>query len=300
MKHKIIHIGSPKSGSTTLQRELFMKHPKIHYFGEEGEGCYHNTDRNLLWSLYHDDDIFYDRVRTKQLFTEHFTNESPTVIFSDVDIMSSRQPSIVAQRLYELEPEAKIFIIVRNQFDVIKSYYVNHGSYLKPSPEPHFRKHIPFRDWMDYCLRFKSQSPLMFFKYKEIIDIYTKLFGSDKINVVAHETMIYNPEAFYRYMDKLLQIEDTHSYLRYAKVHRPRQPKRNLFISKCISLLPLYSSSRDNICQMINNLTSILPNFSDDIEFSESDKRQLRAFYRSGNSRLVTENKISITETYLE
>lgn len=206
MQKFVIHIGANKTGSTTFQRWLFSRLDSINYLGEDCEG--YSKIKNVLKSLVVDDDLFFDREMAKDLFDRRFTRgESRINVFSDEDIMRSRNASQCAQRLANLMPGAKILMVIRNQFTAIPSWYANHGAYLRNVPSYYWRRYVSFEDWMAYCIQFINQSPLSGFFYKQHVDLWARYFGKDNINVLLFEELKSNNSSFLEQLSDIIDCD---------------------------------------------------------------------------------------------
>lgn len=133
----LVHVGYPKCGSTWLQDELFER---------PGTGFVslipHRDILQLLLKLVDVDPFFFDPAPTKALLEERMKTcvESGLVpVLSHEGLLSSAwdRPNFkgkeICDRLAAVLPNAKILIIIREQSDIILSYYrhfVRNGGWL--------------------------------------------------------------------------------------------------------------------------------------------------------------------------
>ena len=207
MSNVIIHLGANKAGSTTLQRCLFAQSPKLAYLGED---C-RNSDKykDILNSLVADDDIYFDFEAAKSIFDQVLkTTPGKTAVYSNEDIMASRVPALCAQRLKKLLPDARIFVVIRNQLTAIPSWYANHGAFLKLVPRRHWKRYVSFDDWMQYCTEFIKYSPLDSFFYYRILNLYADLFGKDRIHILFFEDFVNDKQHFMTELCRILDIDE--------------------------------------------------------------------------------------------
>ena len=210
MSKTIIHIGANKTGSTTLQRYLFAKSKYIQYIGED---CVGYSDIEVaLNSIVTDDDIYYEASKVKDIFSSRFNDENKIWVYSNEDITRSRVPSQCAKRLYELAPDGEILIVLRDQVTAISSWYTNHGAYLRGVPYRYWRQPVGFNEWMEHCLRFLHYSPLDGFFYFQILELYEKLFGKDKIHILFYEDMLNNFDEFVTQLCDVLGIDSEEGF----------------------------------------------------------------------------------------
>lgn len=202
---KVIHIGANKCASTTLQRSLFSKHKDIKYLGED---CDKYNDYKLdLNTLVGDDDFFYDKNKIEDIFAEKIKQcAGKTFIFSNEDIMTSKIPMVCAKRLKELIPDAAILLIIRNQYDAIPSFYINHGAFLKPAPSSYFRRHVEFDDWLNYEMTIQRYGAIAGFDYSKYETIFSSIFGR-KLHILLFEDFINDKHNFIKKLAATIEIE---------------------------------------------------------------------------------------------
>lgn len=221
MSRNIIHIGAPKTASTTLQYHLFMSHPDIYCIGEEGLGCDCIRDRHTIQSMETDDDTLYKEHEFELILDVHRGRAGSKVfVFSDVDIMASPIPSVCAGRLrrYFVTQDTQILIVLRDQVSAIQSYYMSHGKYLKPAPPSLYRKEIDFDDWFEFCKVFENKSPLCFFDYYRIVKLYSNYFGKNRVHILFYEDIVDDPDKFGKQLSNVLGVD-----VDMAKVFKPRE-----------------------------------------------------------------------------
>ncbi len=221
-----LHIGAPKTASTTLQRSVFAHHPQVHYLGEEGEGWPSREDAAIVEKMIFADDLFYPADACARLFSDQLAvAANRAFIYSNGDIMTSRHPTVCAQRLHALLPDADVIIVLRNQFTALPSYWANHGAFLKPAPPQYFRRFVEFEDWLAWGIAFPHNTPFANFLYAEIIELYASLWGRNRIHLMLFEEFLSDKDAFVRRLARLMGIDEdkavalahgTHERRRYS------------------------------------------------------------------------------------
>jgi len=202
----IIHIGGNKTASTLLQRKLFSKYKNIFYVGED---CYKYKEiQDSIFSLVHEDDFYYDSEEFISLLNSiKKDSDASHFIFSNEDIMYSKNPTLCAQRLKEIIPNSKVLMVIRNQFDVIPSWYANHGAYLKNVPKKFWKRYVDLDSWLDYCFSFPDSSPLQAMDYYKYYQIFSRLFGKENIIVLAYEDILFDRSAFTHKLSTLIGVD---------------------------------------------------------------------------------------------
>ncbi|MCA9926571.1 MAG: sulfotransferase, partial [Anaerolineales bacterium] len=94
-------------------------------------------------------------------------------------------PHRIAKRLYMTFPNAKILIVIRNQFDYILSLYAFRV----------VRRGLEYRS-LDEFLTLKQDQLRVKLQYDRLIGDYVRLFGKDRILVLPYEAMAADAAAF--------------------------------------------------------------------------------------------------------
>ena len=142
-----IHIGVPKAASRTLQENLFCHLPSFNYIGRPGV----RTDRELRFItqvISNRENFEYNEMYkqfisliNKRVFVrgkKTFFSAEALSVGSSLDGRVDRTE--IARRFAKLLPDAKILLVIRNQFDVIRSRY---AQLLKNDP-----RYMPWRRWL--------------------------------------------------------------------------------------------------------------------------------------------------------
>jgi hypothetical protein len=226
----IIHVGFPKTASTTIQRCLYEQHPNIYYFGEDGDGCESPKEVEVGQSLIFDNNLFFSMSEAENLFkTQRERASNQIFVYSNVDVVRSQDPGVCAERLKHLMPDAEVVFVVRNQLNALKSFYASHGVYLKPAPPSYFGKYVSLNDWMQYCLMFPNSSPISHFRYKSHIIPYIELFGKKRIHIFIFEDFINKKTHFINKLSELLEVDSKEAIQLLENQHeRSRHTQRML------------------------------------------------------------------------
>lgn len=220
-----IHIGCAKAASTTLQKHLFDKHPEINNLGiyprgnigkdssEINSNCAYLKDENIrkfysnLVSL---DGIEYRYSGNIELYKIAI---KPYVKSEQINLFSSERFTSVlwshddittkAYRLKELFPIAKIILVIRNQFNIIKSQYRDH-----PFDPRCVRigRPVSLDKWIKIAFEDRLVKYFSSLNYYEIINLYSEIFGRDNIGVFLFEELVYNPNNFAEKISNFLGI----------------------------------------------------------------------------------------------
>lgn len=121
MNNTIIHIGMPRTATTFFQQNVFPFLPN--YTCYDLETTHFNDIFNQLQFA---DDTFYNKDKVID-FTKNWKNKN--IVISNENFVGQSyffnyiNRSLIAKRLSEIFPDAKILLVLRNQVDLLASLY---------------------------------------------------------------------------------------------------------------------------------------------------------------------------------
>ena len=195
----LIHIGYHKTGTTWLQRHFFPSHPGLVV-------PFHR--QTVVEKLVFPHPLIFDVDQTRDYMrppVEAAIRRGKIPVIS-VERLSGNPQSggydskEIADRIQAVFPEARIWIVIRNQVDIITSqykHYVREGGtgavqyYLRGDPP----LRVPGFDFRH-------------FQYDHLIRYYHKLFGKERVQVSLYEEFFHHPGKFLKEFCDVLGIED--------------------------------------------------------------------------------------------
>ncbi len=192
-KRRYVHIGYPKSASTTIQNTFLGLHPGLYHLGNGFQGK-NNTyaDDGIEWVaetvLRYRKDFLYDPVKTREPFLEHFEiaekdDKYKAVGFSseffcftlgqEIDVTAK------AKRLHDIFGDNTCIIFVfREQFSLLKSLHLEmvRGGYYGT-----------FRKFMEHTYLFQDRNWCRDFCFDQIFELYAGLFGKENVCAIPFE-----------------------------------------------------------------------------------------------------------------
>jgi len=186
----------PKTGTTALQHNFFMRCPGIRYVGKP-QSVVSEPAIALVRAIAALDQADWasglaaQTARAAQLVE---TSQYPIVI-SDEELSAGAllgkvDRRTIAERLKALFPDATIVLVIRNQLTALPSLY----SYAMTMPGV---PRISFAAWLE---QLRGAGPLsrglQLFEYAELAEIYTRLFGRDGVVILLYEEFRDHYERF--------------------------------------------------------------------------------------------------------
>jgi len=211
----IIHVGYPKTATTTMQKQLFEKlyeEGQINYLGK-----YYSIKNGLVgnsivhYLLYdkkidgYNKDILTIKEISKNNKLTVLSNEGLSISFLKY-INNKIDPSYVAEKINNLFAEifekVEILMTVRNQVDMLYSIYVQYyGSVYR-----YIKKLNNIEKFLSDGLKERKNGNFFMFYYGDMYKIYSKIFGKDKINILLYEELINNIENYTFKVSKIMDI----------------------------------------------------------------------------------------------
>lgn len=200
----LIHIGVPKSGTTSLQFGLFPAHPQIRYLGkpwwDESIGLEKSVAAHrFVDSLWQDDTFSFDWEIGRQRFKEAVAPRAggrTCVVISEEGLAAALAADrwVTASRLRAFFGEARILITVRNQIDALYSLY--RWYYTRGLVSGSARRFIgDCRTYDDFRGEF-ADFPLRQYRYAALYACYCEIFGKERVLVLPFEWMTGETERF--------------------------------------------------------------------------------------------------------
>jgi len=211
MNNTIIHIGMPRTATTFFQQNVFPFLPNYTSFNLE------TTHFNDVFNqLQFADDTFYDKTKILEL-TKNW-KEKNTILSNENFVgqgyfLNHNNRTIIAKRLSEAFPEAKILLVLRNQIDLLASLY-------SISLEWRETKHIDDYIWQPkkdknidvdsgaaklYFNTYEDYENLEGYDYVSLINLYKTYFKH--VEVLLFEDFIHQPTKFATKLDALFGFE---------------------------------------------------------------------------------------------
>ncbi len=211
----IIHIGPPKTGTTTLQFNLFAKHPDIRYLGkpywDEAVGYdMSKSTASLLESICQHSAYFFDLNNAYKLYDHGIKprlNEKPVTVLSEeaLSLAGAADPLLICQRLQSIFGKVRILITIREQKSVLFSGYrwlATRDLFTGSSD-----------DWINWMRSFnyyhgqQNDFHLRQYLYSPLVSCYQDTFGKENVLVIPLEWLKGNLDLFAKTLSEFAGID---------------------------------------------------------------------------------------------
>lgn len=290
MKDVVFHIGHHKTATSWLQDYYFSKHPDIHVISNY---CFPWTD-SFLHYLVTTSERKFSVARCRETFQENLLraakNSRASLNLVTAERLSGAPYSggydsfIIARRLQECFPKARIILGIRNQVDMIRSFY-----------KQQIREGYTGR-FSDFIYTPPSWSGTAFtldmLEYDLLIAKYYELFSPDRCLILVYEDFVQKPVDVLDNISRFLGIGGYTSADIGKKINKSRNDskiRRRRFLNHFqksemnpFPLLTLSARSQKVVYRLLSPLYSL---FSQPL-ISAADIEYVKEYYRIPNQRL--------------
>lgn len=312
-QQNVVHIGFPKTGTTTLQETFFNNHPQINYLGSPYKSqemlvaMEVKLTKNIL--SYNNNSEIIKNIFLNELSKNSDKKKNINLLsYEGLSFQPSKTPdrATIAKRIKEVfGADTKIIITIRNQRNFCLSHYgqdVRNGTYLNLT---NYIKYL-----LDY---YESYSYLSLLDYLPLIKYYEELFKKENVLVLCYEDLSSNPNIFFSRISSFLNIDK----IKYTKRFNKSLGSLSLFLQRIFNRIitfdngrPLYAhgvrlpgkvghslrgSYKYLIYRIISFLDPILP-FNKKIKFPEKHLKNFDQIFGDNNKKISENYKLKLKD----
>lgn len=311
MKNLYVHIGFPRTATTTLQLKLFKNHKDLNYLGRfpNRNLAHHKTIHNIL---YYSDQEFtknfkkisdeiknlpLSSIKTNLISDEFFLLRD--LLHQKIFIKDSIQRLNKICRLNNIN--LKIIYSVRNQLDIIRSLF--QVTFLTTLKTEYSRIILSMNEIEtdNYTNHF-----LKGFNYNFLHETLSKIIGSHNLHVIFYEKLVVCREEYCEEISKILNLSyiETSKLLNNARLHRVNdQINVDSKFSTKLQLIQFHlkNLSLDNILSK-DFTTKLISFFKKKIFLNKIDKKKIIQNREILDKAMIgfEENKDLIKKYFLE
>ena len=239
----VLHVGFSKTGTTTLQKHLYAHHPQIAYLGKE----YAQPGlKAALTAMLGAESTVWDPEPLRALLKAAVQNavrpEHRVLVLSDETLVSYskvRDRGLVARRLLELFPRARILFTIRSQWSLLRVAYLARGRMLAGVPHPHGGRFVSWPAWIDHVEADPERSYLGHSDFARTIRFYLNEVGAGRVGVFPLEGLADDPDGHESRICAFLGVDGTIGAGRLQRGHeKPPMKRWELERERWLSHLP--------------------------------------------------------------
>lgn len=308
-KTLFLHIGYPKTATTTLQKHFFPNIDAIQYIGKYvNEGDLFDFDVNVINDLIFkkSDQIDFDYLRkefSKMLHQKDILLSEESFIFNSLRVSSidsndtlPTQKTIAKNIRTFFSSESfnvKILFTIRKQDEMITSQYAQ--SYVHYYSK--YKESDSFAKFLNIYLDEKNKKHTFYetLDYFHVVGIYQKLFGKENVSVLVYEELQKTPQVFYSKLCDFLEIESSqYSEIAIQKNENKRSTNKNYKKTREITFFDKLSQFKAIYFPFIKiKLPSILKQKLEKITWTDNQKISKTIF-------LTEKQKLKVLSRYKE
>lgn len=309
MKKVFVHVGYPKTGTTSLQSNLFSRHSQIFDFREEVDGV-GNIRKNICNSASLDFRHLHCRVKkeikksskdvivySEETYTGNLEHISPEGI--NRCTVASRLSNIFEQE----NVSKKVLIVIRRQQSILLSAF---------SFWYHTYKEMGYADVDRLIFKAVEESEstakgiLSWLFYLETVRGYINSFGENNVHVLLYEDMKSDTESFVRHLSSLMGIDGDESARLMESSTDRNVTQTDTGYQAPSKMYHWLSTLKSRFFPNVGSLRSVIlgqwflnwvrAGRTSEITLSESSVSRLRTLYGNNNRKLQEELNLPLEE----
>jgi hypothetical protein len=317
-----LHIGYPKTATTTLQKHLFPKHSGILSLQNYGEPSF---IKNIFSSR--ENSIKRNLKSITEELSGYITNEYNNYIYSSESLTSfsmffrqnpypflyTLEPNSVARKLKTAFGETgvfdrvKIIVSIRRQNDLLKSMYAQVYNLVFKR----YRVTNTFQKFINFAIENKDNFILDSLQYNDVITEYENIFDKENVCVLVFEQLIQDRDTYIEKLCSFMNIDSKEAIRLIEDKHTNKKSSTNGYKTDKRELLNVlqYYLGRFNIKSpgiglsktgLYKNIKSIKApaRTLKNIEIKEADERYLNDLFGDGNNKLSERYNLRLDEYY--
>jgi hypothetical protein len=204
----VVHLGYPKTATTTFQHHVFPNHPDIDYIGKfipshryrESE-TFFQVDALVRVSRLRAADIFLLRDYVQKIREE---SNRKIVLLSSESFLHPTAADIatVIERVKQVFSPCKVWLTLREQTEVLRSFHAMHGQYGQYfyidvlDQKERLKFPIDFDTWIELQKRAPDKNLLGTLQYNDVISCLIEHFGRSSIHVSIYEELLTDASSY--------------------------------------------------------------------------------------------------------
>ena len=232
MSGVVLHIGLPKTGTTTLQKAVFPRLPRVAYAGKSLPAHAFATQElsSAMAAVVSGDTILGDTAPQLSRAVERLREQvgSSTLLISTEALAHpcARDIGVVARRLSDAVPDARILLTLRAQDSLALSWFRSHGRFaqfllLLKGESERLPPMLDQRAWWGFVEREPRAGLLAMLDFDAVCAGYERLFAG-RVTVLPLELLAADPAAYCARLASVLAVPASECSALLVNVHENR------------------------------------------------------------------------------
>ena len=230
----IIHIGLPKTATTTLQNALFANHSQIFYLGKTlgssaFKGCttkeWCELLKPVIWEVNKSCDV--DSLRalySRKLEAEHAVGRKVIGSWESLGRRPARQNLEMVGRISSVSGGCRLMISLRNPLVHLPSLYLQQIKGHFVARNKAFMGDAMFMEFDEWYSQMNSREPgaCDVNAHLETIRMASEILGKENVGVFLFEDLIKDPDRYYQSICEFIgvDVEEGLSLVRQKHLHK--------------------------------------------------------------------------------
>lgn len=232
MSGVVLHVGLPKTGTTSLQRGVFPRLPGVRYAGKTIPGYAFTTPEltAAIAATISADGVLGDPAPRLREAVEALRREAgtETLVISTESLVhpAARDIALVADRLAAAVPDARILLTIRAQDSLALSWYRSHGRFamylfLHKFESERVHAHLGQREWWTFVTRDANAGLLAMLDLDAVAACYERRFGG-RVAVLPLELLSASPSHAAAILGQVLEVDPSACGALMSSAHENR------------------------------------------------------------------------------
>jgi hypothetical protein len=244
MPNLVLHLGYPKTATTTFQQHLFPNHPEIEYVGKFIPN--HKYKEPELFDLI--DCLYRERnPENQKLIKLKNYIEKQKILFSKKTILISSESfmhptaydvKLIIERIKQVFFPCRVWVTFRDQLSLLKSFYLMHGQFgqylyidgLYDGEKLKFP--LKFNDWIKIQKRAPDKNLIGIIKYYEVAKKILEVFDRENALFTFYEDLVKDPQCYVNNVSDFLKIDKNIAFSLISKKTENKSKERHGLLKK--------------------------------------------------------------------
>lgn len=214
----VLHVGWPKTATTSMQVALFAQSGRFNYLGKylPDHDFQSREIHDLVWSCQMHGRAQWREIRDRLggAITAAAARGRKLPVLSTENMIHpwSQSADVVAARLREIVPEARVVMVIREQVSLLLSWYRWHGGYgqylfLNKLIDEPCELPLTLTEWMHFQFRAPDRNIIGCLDYDDVVAAYEEQYGASQVQVLVYEQLIRDPQGFADQLAPVLDVK---------------------------------------------------------------------------------------------